>query len=41
MEKDVSWHGKAPNDEEYQKAIDELVEREKEIDRKMVSESKN
>ena len=40
MEKDVNWHGKAPNDEEYQKAIDELVEREKEIDSKMVSEAK-
>ena len=40
MEKDVAWHGKAPNDEEYQKAIEELVERDKEIDSKMVSESK-
>ena len=30
----------APNDEEYQKAIEELVERDKEIDSKMVSESK-
>ena len=37
MEKDVSWHGKAPNDEEYKKAIDELIQREKEIDSKMIS----
>ena len=39
MEKDVDWHGKAPNDEEYKKAIDELIEREKEIDKRMEGEN--
>ena len=24
MENQASWHGKAPNDEEYEKAIDEI-----------------
>lgn len=35
----MNWHGKAPNDEEYKKALEELVEREKEIDSKMISQS--
>jgi len=35
MENQLSWHGKAPNDEEYKKAIDELAERENEIEREM------
>ena len=25
MENEASWHGKAPNDEEYEKAIEELT----------------
>ena len=28
MEDNASWHGKAPNDEEYKKAIEELMEKE-------------
>lgn len=32
MENKVEWHGKAPNDDEFKKAIDELLKREKEID---------
>ena len=24
MENNVNWHGKAPNDEEYKKAVEEL-----------------
>ena len=35
MENQLNWHGKAPNDEEYKKAIDELAERENEIEREM------
>ena len=35
MENDVNWHGKALNDEEYKMAIDELIEKEKQIDKKM------
>lgn len=35
MENQAGWHGKAPNDEEYKKAIDELAERENEIEREM------
>ena len=35
MENDVKWHGKALNDEEYKMAIDELIEKEKQIDKKM------
>ena len=39
MEDDCSWHGKAPNDEEYKLAIEELVEREKQIEKEMVGEN--
>ena len=35
MEDNVSWHGKALNDEEYKKAMEELIEREKQIDKEM------
>ena len=31
MEDNVEWHGKAPNDEEYKKAIEELTEKKEEI----------
>ncbi len=30
MENQVSWHGKAPNEEQYRKAIDELLKLERE-----------
>lgn len=33
MENNVSWHGKAPNDEEYAIAMDELVKTGEELDR--------
>lgn len=32
MENKVEWHGKAPNDAEFKKAIDELLKQGKEID---------
>ena len=32
MENKVEWHGKAPNDAEFKKAIDELLKQDKEID---------
>ena len=35
MENNVAWHGKALNDEEYKLAIEELMVKEKEIDREM------
>lgn len=35
MEDKVEWHGKALNDEEYKKALDELLEREKQIEEEM------
>lgn len=35
MEYKVEWHGKALNDEEYKKALDELLEREKQIEEEM------
>ena len=35
MENNVAWHGKALNDEEYKLAIEELMAKEKEIDREM------
>lgn len=34
MENKVEWHGKAPSDEEYKMAIDELIEKNKEIEKK-------
>lgn len=34
MENKVEWHGKAPSDEEYKLAIDELIEKNKEIEKK-------
>lgn len=34
MENKVEWHGKAPSDEEYKMAIDELIETNKKIDQK-------
>lgn len=33
MENNASWHGKAPNDEEYAAAMDELVKTGEELDR--------
>lgn len=38
MEGKEEWHGKAPNDEEYKLAIDELIAKEKEIDKEMEGE---
>lgn len=38
MEDNVAWHGRALNDEEYKKAMEELIEREKQIDREMEGE---
>lgn len=34
MENKVEWHGKAPSDEEYKMAIDELIQKNKEIEKK-------
>ena len=34
MENKVEWHGKAPSDEEYKLAIDELIERTKKLRKK-------
>lgn len=34
MENKVEWHGKAPSDEEYKMAIDELIEKNKKIEKK-------
>lgn len=34
MENKVEWHGKAPSDEEYKLAIDELIEKNKKIEKK-------
>lgn len=36
MENSIEWHGKAPSDEEYKNAIDELVEENKKIDQKAI-----
>lgn len=41
MENKVEWHGKAPSDEEYKIAIDELVTKNKEIDKKALEFSEN
>ena len=38
MENEVSWHGKALNDEEYKSAIDELLVKEKQIEKEMEGE---
>jgi transketolase len=38
MENKQEWHGKAPNDEEYKKAIDELIARNKEIDKEAMTD---
>ena len=38
MEGKEKWHGKAPNDEEYKLAIDELLAKEKQIDKEMEGE---
>lgn len=38
MEDNVSWHGKPLNDEEYKKAMEELIEREKQIEKEMEGE---
>ena len=35
MENDLSWHGKSLNDEEYKIAIDELMKKEKQIDKEL------
>ena len=35
MEGNVAWHGKALNDEEYKLALEELIEKEKQIDKEM------
>lgn len=35
MEGNAAWHGKALNDEEYKLALEELIEREKQIDKEM------
>lgn len=37
MENKAEWHGKAPNDEEFKKAIDELVKHNEEIDQKEIN----
>ena len=38
MEGKKEWHGKALNDEEYKLAIDELLAKEKQIDKEMEGE---
>lgn len=38
MEGKEEWHGKAPNDEEYKLAIDEILAKEKQIDKEMEGE---
>lgn len=35
MEDNVNWHGKALSDEEYKMAMEELIEREKQIEKEM------
>ena len=35
MENQVGWHGKAPNDEEFQRALNELSDARKKKDRRL------